>query len=82
MYLTSNHCFWLKYESFIHNIASSSEQVISSESGEKSAQIKHRLQANTVLNKYVGGFWCERQQEMDFFTGGSVIMELEAAVWT
>ncbi len=29
---------------------------ISSESGEKSAQIKHRLQAKAVLNKYVGGF--------------------------
>ncbi len=39
--VTSNHCFWLKYESFIHNIAFSSEKVISSESGEKYAQIKH-----------------------------------------
>ncbi len=37
-----------------------------SESGEKSAQIKHRLQAKTALNKYVAGFWCERQQKMDF----------------
>ncbi len=32
-------------------------------------------QSKTTLNKYVGGFWCERQQEMDFFTGGSVIMD-------
>ncbi len=38
-----------------------------SESGEKSAQIKHCLQAKTALNEYVGGFWCERQQEMNFF---------------
>ncbi len=46
-----------------------------SESGEKSAQIKHRLQAKTALNKYVAGFWCEIQQEMHFFTGGSIIMD-------
>ncbi len=38
-----------------------------SESGEKSAQIKHCLQAKTALNEYVGGFWCDRQQEMNFF---------------
>ncbi len=55
--------------------ASSSEKVFWSESGEKSAQIKQRLQAKTALNKYVAGFWCERQQEMRFFTGGSVIMD-------
>ncbi len=42
-----------------------------SESGENSAQIKHRLQAKTALNR----FWCKRQQEMDFFTEGSVIMD-------
>ncbi len=30
-----------------------------SESGEKMAQIKQRLQDKTSLNKYVGGFWCE-----------------------
>ncbi len=29
-------------------------------SGEASAQIKHRLQSKTALNKYVCGFWCER----------------------
>ncbi len=27
------------------------------------------------------GFWCERQQEMDFFTGGSVIMGYEVVFW-
>ncbi len=41
--------------------------------GEKSAQIKHRLQAKTALNKYVCGFWCERQQEMNVFTEGSIM---------
>ncbi len=70
--LNLKHCFLLKYESIIHNNASSSEKVVWSESGEKSAQIKHRLQSKTV---YVAGFWCERQQEIDFFTGGSVIMD-------
>ncbi len=50
-------------------------KVVWSESGEKSAQIKHHVQAKTVLNKYVAGFSCERQQEMDFFIGGSVIMD-------
>ncbi len=39
--------------SSVHNNAFSSEKVISPESGEKSAQIKHCLQAKTALNKYV-----------------------------
>ncbi len=60
-------------ESIIHNNASSSEKVFWSESGEKSAQMPK--QSRTALNKYVAGFWCERQQEMDFFTGRSVIMD-------
>ncbi len=47
-----------------------------SESGEKSAQIKLNLQAKTAL-KYVGGFWYERQQEMDFFIGGSIITDYD-----
>ncbi len=41
---------------------------------------KHRLQAKTVLNQYVGGFWCERQQRLDFVTGGSVIMDYELMI--
>ncbi len=48
------------------NVTSSSKKVFWSESGEKSAQIKHRLQTRTALNKYVAGFWCKRQQQMDF----------------
>ncbi len=39
MCLTAN-----QYESFIHNIAFSSEKVVLSELGEKYAQIKHHLQ--------------------------------------
>ncbi len=48
-FLTLNHCFWLNYEFIIHN-SSSSEEVFWSESGETSAQIKHRLQDKTALN--------------------------------
>ncbi len=65
----------------LDNDASSREKVVWSESGEKSAQIKHRLQAKTALNKYVAGFCCERQQEMDFFTGGSIIMDYGLVFW-
>ncbi len=41
-----------KYKFIIHNNASSSEKVVWSESGEKSAQIKHYLQDKTALNEY------------------------------
>ncbi len=41
-FLASNHCIQLKYKS-INNIAFFGEKVISSESGEKYAQIKHLL---------------------------------------
>ncbi len=46
-----------------------------SESAEKYALFTSENQSKTTLNKYVGGFWCERQQEMDFFTGGIIIMD-------
>ncbi len=55
MFLISNCCFWIKYESIIHNNTSSSE-VIWSESGEKSAQIKHRLQDKTVQTNILVDF--------------------------
>ncbi len=61
--------------STIHITAFFRENLFSSESGEKSAQIKHRLQAKTALNKYVGGLWCEGQQWIDVFTGGSIIID-------
>ncbi len=32
-------------------------------------------QSITFLNKYVGGFWCERQQRINIFTGWSIIMD-------
>jgi len=46
-FVTLNHCFHLKYYS-VHNIDFSSEKVVSSESEEKYAQIKHSLQVKTV----------------------------------
>ncbi len=52
MLLTSNCCLQLKYESIIHNNTSSSEKVIWSESEEKSAQIKHRLQLCCAITDY------------------------------
>ncbi len=71
IFLTSNHCFWLIFfrESSIQNFYFCSEKVIPSESGEKDAQIKLCLQEKTVQNSYGG------QQEIDFFTGGSIIMD-------
>ncbi len=47
------HGFYPKCESSIHNIAFSSENVFLSVSGGEYAQTEHRLQAKTVLNKYV-----------------------------
>ncbi len=44
------------------------------ESGEKSAQNKHRLQTKTALNKDVVGFWCERQQEIVFISLEEVLL--------
>ncbi len=66
MFLTSNCCFWLRYESSIH-IAFSAEKVILTESGEKYAQIKHCLQAKTILNKYVGVFDVRGQKDLLFY---------------
>ncbi len=43
--------------------------MLSPESGEKYAQIKHRNSKKTVLNIYVGGFRCERTRYYEFWTG-------------
>jgi len=55
----------------------SSEKVVFSDSGGKYAQIKHRLQAKIVQNKYVSGFlmW---ETTGDLFTRGIVIMDYES----
>ncbi len=49
-HIPDNHCFQRKYESSIYNIAFSSENIISAESGEKYAQIKQK-QSKAVLIK-------------------------------
>ncbi len=59
----SNHCFQLKYEFTILNIAFSKENVLLSESGEKYAQINKCLQAKTNMWVY---FDVKGQQLMDF----------------
>ncbi len=66
----------LPVQYIIHNSASSSEKAISSESGEKYAQIKNLLQAKTVQNscKQIS-WWMTEQQGIELFTGGSVIMD-------
>ncbi len=69
--------FQIKFCTLIHAFLSDFyETALWSESGEKSAQIKQRLQAKKTafINIWLD-FWCERQQEMDFFTGGRVIMD-------
>ncbi len=43
----------------------------------RSSSVYKTKQSKTALNKDVAGFWCERQQEMHFFTGGRVIMDYE-----
>ncbi len=86
-FLTSNTCVWLKYESIIHNIAFSSEKAVLSESLEKHAQIKHRLQAKKSSKHMTVDFDVRGQQEKHFITGGSAIMDYglvfrpEAKVW-
>ncbi len=42
----------------------------------RSSSVYKLKQSKTDLNKYVGGFWCERQHDKDFFTGESIIMDL------
>ncbi len=41
----------------------------------RSSTVYKLKQSKTALNKYVAGIWCERQQEMHFYTGGNIIMD-------
>ncbi len=56
-FLTSNCCFWVKYDSLINNIVLNQERNIY-----RSSTVYKPKQTKTALNKYVCGFWCERQQ--------------------
>ncbi len=69
-FLISKRCFQLKYEG--SSIRSLSPVKKSSKSEEKYEQILHHLQAKMVLNKYIGGSWCEGTTG-DIFTGGNVM---------
>ncbi len=69
-FLISKRWFQLKYES--SSIRSLSPVKKSSKSEEKYEQILHHLQAKMVLNKYIGGSWCEGTTG-DIFTGGNVM---------
>ncbi len=74
---TSNCFFQLK--SIIHNIVPPVKRSLS-ESGENYAQFKHHLQVKTVQNsskQIYPWIFCNAsgQQKMDFFTGGSIIMD-------
>ncbi len=51
------------------------KEVVSSESGEKYAQIKYHLQAKTALNKYFSGVWYEKT------TGHGLFSQEEALLW-
>ncbi len=60
----SSHCLQLKYKSYIHNIAFSSEKKLSHLNWERnmhrSSTVYKRKQSKTVLNKYVSRFCLER----------------------
>ncbi len=61
--------------SIIHN-NSSSTGLNQERNLHRSSTVYKPKESKTALNKYVGGFWCKIQlEEMDFFTGGSIIMD-------
>ncbi len=61
--------------SIIHNNASSTG-LNQERNLHRSSTVYKPKESKTALNKYVGGFWCKIQlEEMDFFTGGSIIMD-------
>ncbi len=85
-FLTSNCCFWLKYESLINNNAFSIEKVVWSESGEKYAQIKHRLQAKEIHSQIcLDWFWtvlaCKQCLMCAYFSPDSDETLEEALLW-
>ncbi len=67
-------------KSLLYNIAFSSEKVISSESVEKYAQNK-ALFISDKCQKTNVKFDVRGQQRMDFFPGGSVIVDYGLVFW-
>ncbi len=59
VFLTSNHWFPLKFST--HNVALSLEKNPNQERNvHRSITVYKQKQSKAVLNKYVGGVWCER----------------------
>ncbi len=78
MFLTSNHCFKLKYESIIHKNYSSCEKVVSEILNQernihRSSTVYKPKQSKTALKI----FDVRGQQEMDFLSGGSALWILD-----
>ncbi len=48
----------------------------------KSITVYKAKESKRALNKYVGGFWCERQQETDFFIEESNHMDYGILSWS
>ncbi len=71
MFLTSNCCFCLKCDSYIHSIARLNQE----RNMHKSSTIYKRKQSKHFLNENVGGFWCERATVDWHFNGGSFILD-------
>ncbi len=67
---------FLRHSFGVHNPIMVLSPVKKSESGETSAQIKHRLQTKSVQNRSKKNMWVDvherGQQGMKLFTGGSV----------
>ncbi len=71
MFLTSNWCFCLKCDSYIHSIARLNQE----RNMHKSSTIYKRKQSKHFLNENVGRFWCERAKVDRLFNGGSFILD-------
>ncbi len=76
MFLTSNSFVQLKQKSSIHNTA-----FVSSESEEKYAQIKLRLQVKTVQNCSKQILMWENNRGLTFSTGGSIMYSYFVQKW-
>ncbi len=70
MFLTSNCCFCLKCDSYIHIAHLNQERNM-----HRSSTIYKRKQSKHFLNENVGGFWCERATVDGLFNGGSFIKD-------
>ncbi len=70
MFLTSNCCFCLKCDSYIHIVHLNQLRNM-----HRSSTIYKRKQSKHFLHENVGGFWCERATVDGLFNGGSFIKD-------